>query len=259
MSAPGPAPEIRPPVAIVTGGAKRIGEAIARRLARDGYAVLVHHRRSDREADALVLALTQAGHAAAAVAAPLEDPAAATTIMEAAVALGRPGLLVNNASLFATDSLETLSLERWQQLFDVNLRAPALLSQAFVRVAGGRDPSIVNVVDHRVWKLTPQHFTYTLTKAALYTATITLAQALAPRIRVNAVGPGPTAPNPEDGEVGLMIEARGTPLGRMVAREDIADAVAYLAGARSVTGQMLAVDSGQHVGWRTPDIVDLKP
>lgn len=247
------------PVAIVTGGAKRIGEAIVRRLAQDGFALLVHHRRSDGEAAALVTEMEALGVRAAAVAAPLEDAGAAATIIAAAQALGRPALLVNNASIFATDSLETMDPGRWQRLFDVNLRAPALLSQAFARVAGGRDPSIVNIVDHRVWKLTPQHFTYTLTKAALYTATITLAQALAPRIRVNAVGPGPTAPNPEDGETGLMIEARGTPLGRMVAREDIAEAVAYLARARSVTGQMLAVDSGQHVGWRTPDIVDLKP
>jgi NAD(P)-dependent dehydrogenase (short-subunit alcohol dehydrogenase family) len=247
------------PVAIVTGGAKRIGEAIVRRLARDGYAVLIHHRQSGTEAQALVEALAAQSTRAAAVAASLEDPASASLILRAATRLGRPALLVNNASLFATDSLETLTQERWQRLFDVNLRAPALLSKAFAEVAGGRDPSIVNIVDHRAWKLTPQHFTYTLTKSALYTATITLAQALAPRIRVNAVGPGPTVPNPEDGEVGLMIEARGTPLGRMVARTDIADAVAYLAGARSVTGQMIAVDSGQHVGWRTPDIVDLKP
>ncbi|MFO1147304.1 MAG: SDR family oxidoreductase [Alsobacter sp.] len=241
-----------PRVAIVTGGARRIGAAIAGRLARSGYAVLVHHRDSAAQARALCAGLGRA----AAVAGDLADPDSAGRILAAAAALGTPSLLVNNASLFASDDLATLEPEAFDRTMAVNLRAPLLLCQAFVRAAGGDDPSIVNIVDHRVWKLTPQHLSYTISKAALWTATTTLAQALAPRIRVNAVGPGPTVPNPVDGEAGLRREAGGTPLGRAVRLDEIADAVAYLAGARAVTGQMIAVDSGQHIGWRTPDIVD---
>jgi NAD(P)-dependent dehydrogenase (short-subunit alcohol dehydrogenase family) len=241
-----------PRVAIVTGGARRIGAAIARRLALGGYAVLVHHRGSAAEAEALCAELGRA----AAVAADLADPASAGRILAAASALGVPGVLVNNASLFASDDLASLDAAAFDRTLAINLRAPLLLSQAFARHAGGEDPSIVNVVDHRVWKLTPQHLSYPLSTAALWTATTALAQGLAPRIRVNAVGPGPTVPNPLDGEDGLQREAAGTPLGRAVRPEEVAEAVAYLAGARSVTGQLIAVDSGQHIGWRTPDIVD---
>jgi NAD(P)-dependent dehydrogenase (short-subunit alcohol dehydrogenase family) len=241
-----------PRVAIVTGGARRIGAAIARRLARAGYAVIVHHRGSEEDAQALCAELGRAR----AVAADLADPGCAGRILAAALGLGTPALLVNNASVFASDDLGTLDPTAFDHTMAVNLRAPLLLCQAFAAAAGGEDPSIVNVVDHRVWKLTPQHLSYTLSKAALWTATTTLAQGLAPRIRVNAVGPGPTVPNPLDGEAGLFREAAGTPLGRAVLPDEVAEAVAYLAGARAVTGQMIAVDSGQHIGWRTPDIVE---
>ena len=254
VSAPSSAP-VRP-VAIVTGGGRRIGAAIVRRLAAAGYSVLIHHRGGTDEADALAASIVAEGGAAATVAADLADPGSAASIIQAAQRFGTPALLVNNASLFVSDSLATLDIATWEKLFAVNLRAPALLAQAFAAAAGSDDPSIINIVDQRVWRLTPQHFTYTLTKSALYTATVTLAQALAPRIRVNAVGPGPTAPNPTDGEQGLAREAQGTPMARAVRGEEIAEAVAYLAGARAVTGQMIAVDSGQHIGWRTPDIVE---
>ena len=115
---------------------------------------------------------------------------------------------------------------------------------------------MVNIIDQRVLKLTPQYLSYTLAKSALWTATRTLAQALAPRIRVNAVGPGPTYPSEREGQAGLIHEAQGTLLGQAVSGEEIAEAVVYLAGARKVTGQMICVDSGQHIGWRTPDIVN---
>jgi NAD(P)-dependent dehydrogenase (short-subunit alcohol dehydrogenase family) len=118
-----------------------------------------------------------------------------------------------------------------------------------------REGAIVNIIDQRVWKLTPEFYSYTLSKAALWAATRTMAQALAPGIRVNAVGPGPTLANPHDGPEGVAKEAAGTPLGRQVEPEEIAAAVAWLAAAKGVTGQMIAVDSGQHIGWRTPDIV----
>ena len=138
----------------------------------------------------------------------------------------------------------------------INLRAPSVLAGAMAnRLPEGRDGAIVNIIDQRVWKLTPQYYSYTLTKAALLTATQTMAQALSPRIRVNAVGPGPTLPNPHDGADLMDAEVAGTLLGRKVDASEIAEAVLYLAQARSVTGQMIAVDAGQHLGWRTPDIV----
>ena len=136
----------------------------------------------------------------------------------------------------------------------VNLRAPLQLASAFAAaLPAGREGCVVNIVDQRVWRLNPKFFTYTLTKSALWTATQTLAQTFAPRIRVNAVGPGPTLANTIDGEEGFAREAAAVPLGRGVAPEEVADAVLWLARARGVTGQMIAVDGGQHLAWKTPD------
>lgn len=246
-----------PRAALVTGAGKRIGAAIARGLAGAGYAVALHCRGSRAEADAVAAAIAAGGARAVVVEGDLADAAACERILdEAAAALGRLTLLVNNASLFEKDSLQDLELDRWERQFAVNLRAPVLLARRFAAQAeAADDPSIVNIVDQRVLKLTPQVFSYTLTKAALHTATVTMAQALAPAIRVNAVGPGPTIANIHDGEAGMAREVAGVPLARAVPAADIADAVLYLAGARSVTGQMIAVDSGQSIGWLTPDVV----
>ncbi|MCP8937023.1 SDR family oxidoreductase [Alsobacter sp. SYSU M60028] len=244
--------------ALVTGAAKRIGAAIARRLAAAGYAVAIHCRDSRAEADALAEEIARQGGRAAVVAGDLAEPSAcARVVAEAAAALGGLDLLVNNASLFLPDTLADVEPGLWDRHFAVNARAPVLLAQAFAAQAGGRsDPSIVNIVDQRVLRLTPQFFSYTLSKAALHAATVTMAQALAPSVRVNAVGPGPTAANIHDGEEGLAREAAGVPLARAVDPAEIAEAVLYLARARSVTGQLLAVDAGQHIGWRTPDIIE---
>jgi NAD(P)-dependent dehydrogenase (short-subunit alcohol dehydrogenase family) len=244
--------------ALVTGGAKRIGEAIVRELANSGYGVAIHCNASRAEADALAAELAAGGARTAVVAGDLVDPAICSALVgRAAAQLGPLTLLVNNASLFESDTLQDFEFLRWNRHFSVNARAPALLAQAFAaQVGGADDPSIVNIVDQRVLNLTPQNFSYTLSKAALHAATTTMAQALAPRIRVNAVGPGPTAPSVQDGEAGLAKEAAGVPLQHGVTPREIADAVLYLACARSVTGQMIAVDAGQHIGWRTPDIIE---
>lgn len=244
--------------ALVTGGARRIGAAIVRTLSGAGYGVAIHCRGSRDDAEALAAGLRARGGRAVVVAGDLADPADCERLVdEASAALGRLTLLVNNASVFEAESLMTLDLDRWERQFAVNLRAPVWMTRRFAAQADAADdPSVVNIVDQRVRKLTPQAFSYTLTKAALDTATVTMAQALAPSIRVNAVGPGPTAANPHDGEAGMAREAAGTPLGRAVAPRDIADAVLFLARARTVTGQTLNVDSGQSVGWRTPDIVE---
>jgi NAD(P)-dependent dehydrogenase (short-subunit alcohol dehydrogenase family) len=244
-------------VALVTGGAKRIGAAIVTRLATAGYAVAIHCNRSREDADALTRDLAALGVRCAVVTADLADPTAVERVVpETQAALGPVTLLVNNASSFLLDDVRDIDVARWNRQFSINLRAPSVLAGAMAnRLPEGREGAIVNIIDQRVWKLTPQYYSYTLTKAALLTATQTMAQALSPRIRVNAVGPGPTLPNPHDGAHAMEAEAAATLLGRKVDAAEIADAVLYLAQARSVTGQMIAVDAGQHLGWRTPDIV----
>ncbi|MFY7948783.1 MAG: SDR family NAD(P)-dependent oxidoreductase, partial [Gemmatimonas sp.] len=188
-------------VALVTGGARRIGRAIVERLAANGYAVAIHCGRARDEADALAAGIVANGGRAAVLVADLVDPDAVAGLLPAAeAALGPVTLLVNNASSFLVDEVTAIDVPTWNRQFSINLRAPSVLAGALAnRLPEGRQGAIVNIIDQRVWKLTPEYYSYTLTKAALLTATTTMAQALAPRIRVNAVGPGPTLPNPHDG------------------------------------------------------------
>jgi NAD(P)-dependent dehydrogenase (short-subunit alcohol dehydrogenase family) len=245
-------------VALVTGGGRRIGLDIARRLAREGYAVATMANASLAAAHAMAAQIEAEGGRARAFGADLSDPEAAASAFGAvAAAMGSVELLVNNAAAFEDDAIDRLDLALWRRQFAVDLESPVFLIGAFARaLPEGAEGAVVNIIDQRVLKLTPQYLSYTLAKSALWTATRTLAQALAPRIRVNAVGPGPTYPSEREGETGLNHEAQGTPLGRAVSGEDIAEAVVYLARARNVTGQILCVDAGQHIGWRTPDIVE---
>jgi len=247
-----------PAVALVTGGARRIGRAIVEALAREGYAVVIHCNASIGEAEALAASLRAGGGRAAVVAGDLSDPAAVAGVMpQAAAPFGPVTLLVNSAATFARDTLLSIDVPTWNRQFSVNVRAPSVLAAAMAAaLPDGESGAIVNILDQRVWKLTPEFYSYTLTKAALWAATRTMAQTLAPRIRVNAVGPGPTLANEHDGSAGFDHETAGLPLARSVGPEEIAAAVLYLAKAESVTGQMIAVDGGQHIGWRTPDIVD---
>ena len=239
-------------VAFVTGAGRRIGADIARALAREGYrvALLAHASMDGAEA----LAREIGGRA---FQADLADPqAAARVFAQAAGAMGPIELLVNNAAVFEDDSIDRLDLALWRRQFAVDLESPVFLIGAFAQaLAPDGQGCVVNIIDQRVLKLTPEYLSYTLAKSALWTATRTLAQALAPRIRVNAIGPGPTYPSVREGEAGLAHEANGTLLGRAVSGEDLAQGVLYLARAPAVTGQILCVDSGQHLGWRTPDIV----
>jgi len=247
----------RSEVALVTGGARRVGRAICLKLADAGYAVAIHCNESVREAEDLAGLIVHAGGRAAVISADLVDPISVESIIPAAAAqLGPVTLLVNNASMFAKDSVTSIDVPTWNRQFSVNIRAPSVLAGLMaLSLPEGEEGAIVNILDQRVWKLTPEYYSYTLSKAAMWAATRTMAQAFAPRIRVNAVGPGPTVANVHDGEALFRKEAEGTLLGRAIAPEEIAEAVLYLARARSVTGQMLAVDSGQHLGWKTPDIV----
>jgi NAD(P)-dependent dehydrogenase (short-subunit alcohol dehydrogenase family) len=249
-------------VALITGAAKRLGRATALRLAGDGYWIAVHANRSVDDARETVAAVEAIGGRAAVVTGDLVDPVAVEALVpEAARKLGPVTLLVNNASIFEDDRLGSLDVARWNRTFSINLRAPVMLAQSLaLHLPAGMEGAVVNLIDQKVLKLNPQFFTYTLTKSALLSATQMMAQALAPRIRVNAVAPGPVLPNVHDGAEIFEAEAGATPLARSVSVTDIADAVAYLAGARSTTGQMITVDSGQHLAWRTPDVVgDLSP
>ncbi len=244
-----------PRAALVTGGAQRIGAGIVRALARAGYAVAIHCRHSLAAADALCTEIAKSGGKAAVIAADLAEHAEVTRLIAAAVeAVGPLTLLVNNAGEFEVDAFGSLDRTHFDRQFAVNLRAPLFLAQDFATQApNGSDASIINVLDQRVFRLTPRFFSYTLTKSALHTATTTLAQVLAPRIRVNAVAPGPTLPSPRQDAQAFAQQAALVPLGRGPRPEEIADAVLYLAGARSVTGVTIAVDGGQHIAWQTPD------
>ncbi len=243
--------------ALVTGAARRIGRAIAERLANEGYDVALHvSERSRADAEALANDLRSRGRAACVVVADLSNThEVAALIGRAQDAIGPVTLLVNNASIFADDRAEAFDDELWERHFAVNLRAPAQLSAAFAAALPATlRGSIVNIVDQRVWRLNPGFFSYTLSKAALWTATQTMAQAFAPRIRVNAVGPGPTLANHLQDTSAFAREAGAVPLARGAEPAEIADAVAFLAGALAVTGQMIAVDGGQHLAWKTPDV-----
>lgn len=246
-------------VALVTGGAVRIGAAIVERLAAEDYAVAIHCNHSRDEAEALKAAIIAGGGRATVVAAELVDAAATSRLIETAgSALGPVTLLVNNASLFEDDAFATIDSEVWDRHFAANLRTPVLLARDMANaLPAGVTGAIINIIDQRVWRLTPRFFSYTLTKAALWTATRTMAQALAPRIRVNAVGPGPTLKSDRQDGAEFIRQSAAVPLGRGGAPEEVADAVLYLARATSVTGQMLAVDGGQHLAWQTPDVVDI--
>ena len=245
------------PVALVTGGAKRIGRAISLRLAQEGYAVAVHCRHSRAEATDLEAAIVRGGGRAAIFEVDLGDAdSLAGLVTDVAAALGPLTLLVNNASLFEADEVHDLTADLWDRHFAINLRAAVFLARDFARqVPDSGEGAVINIIDQRVWKPTPQFFSYTLSKAALFMATRTMAQALAPRIRVNAVGPGPTLTSPRQNPDDFARQAEALLLGHGPTPEDIAEAVAFLAKARSVTGQMLAVDGGQHLAWQTPDIV----
>jgi NAD(P)-dependent dehydrogenase (short-subunit alcohol dehydrogenase family) len=247
--------------ALVTGAGRRVGRALALALASAGLDVAVHHRGSADEADEVVAEIRAMGRQAAAVAGDFtQAPDTASLVARAADAIGPLGLLVNNASLFEADRFGALDLALWDRHFETNLRAPVLLAQAFAAQVPDAledgEAMILNIVDQRVLHPNPQFFSYTLSKSALYTATQTMAQALAPRIRVNAIGPGPTLASIHQDASAFAAEAQATPLARPVAPQDICAAALYLLGARSVTGQMLAVDAGQHLAWRTPDILE---
>jgi NAD(P)-dependent dehydrogenase (short-subunit alcohol dehydrogenase family) len=241
---------------LVTGGAKRVGRAIALYLGDCGWSVAVHYNSSQPEAEETVAALHEKHVHAAAINADLSMEDDAQRLIERATkAVGPLTALVNNASVFDSDSIKTVTRETWDRHIETNLRAPLVLTQAFCeQLPAGAQGAIVNLVDQRLLKPTPQFLSYSLSKAGLAWLTKTLAQALAPRIRVNAVAPGPTLRNARQSETHFKRQQASTILGHGASPEDVAEATRYLLEARAVTGQMIAVDGGQHLVWRTADV-----
>jgi NAD(P)-dependent dehydrogenase (short-subunit alcohol dehydrogenase family) len=258
LSAPDAAARISRGGALITGATRRIGRALAIRAQTLGFDVAVHGRKPDPESDVLAGSLRAGGGRSGVVLGDLTDDAELDGLVERArAAVGRLSLLVNCASLFEDDRIETLERSRWDAHISANLRAPILLAQAFAAQAPDDNSGlIVNIIDQRVLRPTPQFFSYSVSKAALWHATRMLAQALAPRIRVNGIGPGPTLASVHQTPEAFAAEIAGLPLKRGASPEQIADALAYLIDAPAVTGQMIAVDGGQHLAWKTPDIID---
>jgi NAD(P)-dependent dehydrogenase (short-subunit alcohol dehydrogenase family) len=243
-----------PRAALVTGGARRIGRALALALASDGFAVALHYHRSRAAAERVVEAIRQQGGRAVALAADLRDDAAIEALVaRAEAALGPLGCLVNNASTFADDRIETLTPDSWDTHIATNLRAPAFLIRDFARrLPAEMSGVVVNLLDERVWNLTPFFLSYTVSKAGLWTLTRTLALALAPRIRVNAIGPGPTLPSPRQSPEQFARQCAMMPLRRGTSPSEIAAALRFILAAPAMTGQMIALDGGQHLGWAQP-------
>jgi NAD(P)-dependent dehydrogenase (short-subunit alcohol dehydrogenase family) len=235
--------------ALVTGGARRIGRALVTAAADAGYDVAIHVRAVDDEAEAAAAEVRARGRKAAILACDLRKEAASVALIgEAEAELGPVTLLVNSASVFEEDAFADMNRASWDAHLETNLRAPLVLAQVFARrLPKGRDGLIVNILDQRVLRPSPEFFSYSLSKAALWDATQMLAQALSPRIRVNGIGPGPTLPSIHQDQAAFDAEVHATLLQRQVSPGEIAAALRYLIDAPSVTGQMIAVDAGQHL------------
>jgi len=240
---------------LVTGAAKRLGRAIALDLARDGWDVAIHYNASEADAHSAVAEAEKAGRRAVAVKADLAREDEVTTVVRRTTeAIGPLTALVNSASLFEHDDWQSATRESWDAHMNVNTRAPFVLSQAFARqLPDGEDGAIVNLLDQRLFKPGPEFLSYGVSRAGLHWLTTTLAQALAPRIRVNAVAPGPTLKATAQSVTAFILERQATILGRGSDPGDISGAVRYLLGARAVTGQTIVVDGGQHLIWKMQD------
>ena len=249
-----PMPDISPRIprtALVTGAAKRIGRAVALALAEAGFDVAVHCHASRDEAAETATAIRARGVRATVLTADLASEAATQRLFPQAVeALGPVGVLVNNASTFERDEWHDATRESWDLHIEPNLRAPFVLTQHFARaLPEGAEGVIVNMLDQRVWSLTPHFVSYTVAKAGLWALTQSMALALAPRIRVNGIGPGPTVPSPRQTAEQFARQAASVPLRHGTSPEEIGAAVVALLSLPAMTGQMLALDGGQHLQW----------
>ncbi|OEC93096.1 MULTISPECIES: SDR family oxidoreductase [unclassified Rhizobium] len=242
--------------ALITGASKRIGRAIAEDLSANGFAVALHANQSLAEAEEIAAKLRQMGRRAIAIKADLQNLGETSTLVERVVdPLGPLDLLVNNASAFLGDSAGHFDEEAFEAHFAIHVRAPSILAADFVRQLPEPRPGlIVNMVDQRVWALNPRFYSYTLSKAALWTATQTMAQSFAPRIRVNAIGPGPTVRSVRQTEEDFQAQIDGLILKAAPGLEEFGRTIRFLFDTPSITGQMIALDGGQHLAWETPDV-----
>ncbi len=241
---------------IITGGATRMGAAIARHLSGANKEILIHYNKSRLKAEKLKKELSQKGTKVYIVKGDLSKETDIKKIIKFAKSkLKFFDCLINNASLFENDKLENFSLDSWSKHLRTNLRAPALLTKEFAKNVKGKNNNIINIIDQRVFKLTPYFFSYTLSKTGLYTLTKTSAMSLAPNIRVNAIAPGPTIKNQRQSEKHFKKQYLATPLKRQVDVEQICNAVDFFIKNISITGQVLAIDSGQNLNWQTPDVM----
>ncbi len=247
------------PVALVTGGARRIGRAIVEDLCAHGFNAAVHYHGSRDEADELRAQMGDLGARVELFEADLAHAAACKVLFaDVLAAFGKVDLLVNNASVFEDDSIGRLDEDLFDRHFAVHVKAPSFLTEAFAEALDrSKDGLVVNIIDERVWRLTPNFYSYTLSKAALWAATQTMAQALAPRIRVNAIGPGPTLRNSRQSEADFARQALSVLLQRGPDLSEFGATIRFLLGAKSVTGQMIALDGGQHLAWETPDVAGI--
>ena len=244
---------------IITGGATRIGAAIAKKLSGPGVEIVIHYNRSKSNAEKLKKELSKNLTKVYLVKGNLSKETDVNKIVKFAKSkLKYFDCLINNASLFENDKLENFSTDSWGRHLRTNLRTPALLSKEFAKNIRGKNNNIINIIDQRVFKLTPYFFSYTISKTGLYTLTKTSAMSLAPNIRVNGIAPGPTLKNKRQTEKHFRKQYLSTPLKKQVNVQEICNAVDFLIKNRSITGQVIAVDSGQSLNWQTPDIINIK-
>ena len=244
---------------IVTGGATRIGAAIAKKLSGPNVEIVIHYNKSKNKAESLKRQLMINGTKVYLVKGDLSKEKDLNKIVKfAKLKLKFFDCLINNASLFENDKLENFSTDSWGKHLRTNLRTPALLSKEFAKNIRGKNNNIINIIDQRVFKLTPFFFSYTISKTGLYTLTKTSAMSLAPKIRVNGIAPGPTIKNKRQSEKHFKKQFMSTPLKKQVDVNEICNAVDFFIKNTSITGQVLAIDSGQNLNWQTPDIMNGK-
>ena len=241
---------------IITGGATRIGAAIAEKLSGPRKEIIIHFNKSKLKAENLKKKLSKKGTKVYLIKGDLSVEKDVNKIVKFSKSkLKYFDCLINNASLFENDKIENFTSDGWGKHLRTNLRAPALLSKEFAKNIRGKNNNIINIIDQRVFKLTPYFFSYTISKTGLYTLTKTSAMSLAPNIRVNGIAPGPTIKNKRQSEKHFKKQYMATPLRRQVDVDQICNAVDFFIKNRSITGQVISVDSGQSLNWQTPDIM----
>lgn len=245
---------------MVTGAAKRIGKAIAIDLARNGFRVAVHYNGSRQSAETVRDEIRRSGGEAAIFQCDLSDPVAVRNLIPGVrEVMGTLDVLVNNASQFASDGPGSFDDAIWDAHMNLHVRAPVYLADAYAaQLPDDRKGVIINMIDQRVWRLNPTFISYTLSKSALWTATQTLALAFAPRIRVCGIGPGPTLANSRQDASDFEAQSSNTPLGHGPSLNEICNTVRFIIDTPSLTGQMIAVDGGQHMAWETPDVLNVR-